>query len=103
MRFMNTRQRILYAQDANEIYALLREALSALSPDELALLPDACWRCLASPHDIHTAAVSCLHHDLKHRADPEVGTLVRQVAELLASASVRLSHIEHQRAQHAPA
>ena len=98
MRFKDIRQQLLYARNADEIYRLLSQALSGLSPLELAALPPECRDALASVHHIHTAAVTCLHHDLKHRSDPDVGELVRQVAEMYASASVRLSHIEHQRA-----
>jgi len=36
-----------------------------------------------------------LQCDLKYRGDRDIGELVRQLAELFASASVRLSQIEH--------
>ena len=51
---------------------------------------------LADRHaDLHEVAVSLLHCDLKHRGEPGAADLLRQLAELYAAASVRLSTIQH--------
>jgi hypothetical protein len=47
--------------------------------------------------DIHSAAVALLQCDLKHRGEEGVGELLRQLAELFSSASVRISQIRHSR------
>ena len=97
MRFQKARQQLLYARDETEILRLLRDAMADLTPVEIAVLPPEC-REVRDARALHDAAVGCLHHDLRCRADPEIGELIRQVAELYAAASVRLSHIQHQRA-----
>jgi hypothetical protein len=97
MRFKSARQQLLYARDEAEILRLLRHAMAELSAVEIAVLPPEC-RDIPDASALHDVAVSCLHHDLRCRADPEIGELIRQVAELYAAASVRLSHLHHQRA-----
>ena len=96
MRFKRTRELLLYARDEVEVLRLVRDAIAHLDPGELAALPPEC-RDIKKGESVHSAAVSCLHQDLRLRGDPDVGELVRQVAELYAAASVRLSHLEHQR------
>ena len=97
-RFRTPRELILTAYDTAEVERILTEALGHLTPQEIESLPIECRHVLIDRRtDIHTAAVELLQCDLKHRGDPGIGELARQLAELFASASVRLSQIEHRR------
>jgi len=89
---------ILTARDAQDVEHRLADALSQLAPEEVEALPLDCRHVVTDRRvDGHTAAVVLLQCDLKHRGEPGMGELMRQLAELFASASVRLSQIEHRR------
>lgn len=95
-RFKTSREALLVASNEHDIAQLLRDALGHIAPEELAQLPDDARYALADrQHDLHTAAVCLLQCDLKHRHDSTGAELLRQLAELFASASVRLSQLEH--------
>lgn len=97
-RFRSAREIILTAHDQAEVERVLMEALGQLAPQEIESLPIEGRQVLVDRRvDIHAAAVVLLQCDLRHRGDPEIGELTRQLAELFASASVRLSEIEHRR------
>jgi len=99
MRFRAARENILHAHTAHEVERILFDALGQVDPDELKTLPEESFPVVANRHtDIHHAAVTMLHCDLKHRGEGAMGELLRQIAELYASASVRISQIEHRRA-----
>lgn len=96
-RFRIPRELILTAQEG-QVERILTEALGGLTPEEIESLPVECRLLVTDPAvDIHTSAVTFLQSDLKYRGDTQIGELVRQLAELFASASVRLSQIEHRR------
>ena len=100
-RFKTSREALLVAANEREIAHLLRDALGQMTPDELRSLPEECRRALDGNHgDIHAAAVTLLHMDLKHRGEQGIGELLRQIGELYAAASVRLSLIQHRFPEH---
>lgn len=100
MRFKIPRQLLLTAVSGQEIKRILFEAVGQVDPQELQALPSECLAFIADRHaEIHDAAVTLLHSDLKHRGEEGVGDLLRQLAELYASASVRLSQIAHRGAR----
>jgi len=92
-RFKSSREGLLAARDEREIRRILNEALADLTPEEVKSLPRESQLAIAES-DLHGAAVMMLRCDLMHRGEPGTGDLLRQVAELYASASVRLSQIE---------
>jgi hypothetical protein len=95
-RFRTVREIILTARDAQGVERALEDALARLAPEEIAALPRDCREAVLDRRaDLHAAAVTLLQCDLKYRGDRDIGELVRQLAELFASASVRLSQIEH--------
>lgn len=95
-RFKTSREALLVASNEPEIQHLLRDAMGQMTPDELASLPDeARFALLDREADVHTAAVTLLQCDLKHRGEQGIGELLRQIGELYACASVRLSQIRH--------
>ena len=100
-RFKTSREMLLAARDEREIRRILNEALSDLTPEEVKALPKESRLAMAES-DLHGAAVMMLRSDLMHRGEPGTGDLLRQVAELYASASVRLSQIERRDAKPAP-
>lgn len=100
-RFKTSRERLLAAREEREIRRVLNEALADVSPEEVQSLPKECQLAIAES-DLHAAAVMMLRCDLMHRGEPGSGDLLRQVAELYASASVRLSQIERRDAKPAP-
>lgn len=98
MRFQIFRKNVLAARSDEEIVRAIKDALAMVKTDELAKLPEEAQDVLVhKPTDLHSSAVTLLHCDLAHRGEPERGDLLRQLAELYASASVRLSMIEHRR------
>ena len=97
-RFRTPRELILTAPDRSEVERILMEALAQVTPQEIASLPIECRPVVIDRRaDTHDAAVLLLQCDLKYRAEPESGELVRQLAELFPSASVRLSQLDHRR------
>ena len=100
-RFKTSREMLLAARDEREIRRVLNEALAGLAPEEVESLPKEAKLAIAE-NDLHAAAVMMLRSDLTHRGEPGTGELLRQVAELYASASVRLSQIERRDAKPAP-
>ncbi len=90
------RQGVLEAREERAIAHLLQSAIADISDEEMRTLPEECRGALAAG-DIHSAAVMLLRSDLAHRGEPVMGELLRQLAELYATASVRLSLIEHHR------
>jgi hypothetical protein len=98
MRFRAAREHILNALSTESVERVLFDALGQVDPEELKALPEECLPILANRHaDLHESAVSLLHFDLRHRDEGAKGELLRQIAELYASASVRISQIEHRR------
>ena len=96
MRFKISRAQILSAASGREVERILFDAIGQVDPAELKALPAETLSVLGNRHaDLHDAAVTMLHADLKHRGEPGMGELLRQLAELYASASVRLSQIQH--------
>lgn len=100
-RFKSSREMLLVAQDEREIRRILNGALADVTPEEMRTLPRESQLAIAES-DLHGAAVMMLRCDLMHRGEPGTGDLLRQLAELYASASVRLSQIEHRGARPAP-
>jgi hypothetical protein len=95
-RFRTVREIILTARGAQDVDRALSDALGRLAPEEIAALPRDCREAVLDRRaDLHVAAVTLLQYDLKYRGDRDIGELVRQLAELFACASVRLSQIEH--------
>ena len=92
-RFKSSRASILAAKNEREVRRVLEEAVSGLDGEEMRSLPDECQRALTEK-DLHAAAVLMLRCDLMHRGEAQAGELLRQLAELYASASVRLSQLE---------
>ena len=102
-RFKTNRELLLTSTSQQEIARILFDAVGQVDPDELKTLPEECVSVATNRHaDIHDAAVTLLHSDLKHRGDEGMGELLRQLAELYAAASVRLSQIEHRWSGQAP-
>jgi len=97
-RFITSRELILSAREEPEVERLVTEALGHLAPEEVESLPPECRYVVVDRRvDIHSAAVALLQCDLKHRGEEGVGELLRQLAELFSSASVRISQIRHSR------
>jgi hypothetical protein len=95
-RFKTSREALWVASTERDIKHLLRDALGQMTPEELASLPhEARFAMIDREPDVHTAAVALLQCDLKHREEGDGAQLLRQVAELYASASVRLSQLQH--------
>jgi hypothetical protein len=98
MRFRSVREEILDAHSVEGVERVLFDALGRIEPDELKTLPEECLAIVANRRtDIHETAVTLLHCDLRHRGEGLMAELLRQLAELYASASVRISQIEHRR------
>lgn len=97
-RFKPSREMLLTAQDEREIRRTLNGALAEVSPEEMKSLPKECQLAIAE-RDLHSAAVLVLRCDLMHRGEPGTGDLLRQLAELYAAASVRLSQLERRDAR----
>ncbi len=92
-RFRAPRETLLIAREESEIQRILSDALATLLPDEIDALPAECTRALAMvASDLPAAAVILLQQDLRHHGDSR-GKLLRQLAELHAAASVRLTQI----------
>ena len=97
-RFRTTREQILTARQQEDVDRLVQEAVAHLSPEEIKSLPQECRSVIAGgERDIHSAAVVLLQCDLRYRGEPGIGETLRQLAELFACASVRVSQIEHRR------
>ena len=97
MRFQLPRAHILSATSEREVERILFDAIGQIDPEELRVLPEEALPVLANLHaDIQESAVTLLHCDLRHRGDATAASeLLRQVAELYAWASVRISQIRH--------
>jgi hypothetical protein len=96
MRFRAYREAILHARNEREVEIIVRGAIGTLTPEELDVLPEECRKLLFQSNvDIHTVAVELLQCDLRHRGERETGDLTRQIAELYAWASVRVSALAH--------
>jgi hypothetical protein len=96
MRFQTPRAQILSASSEREVERVLYDAVGQVDPEELKTLPEDVLPVLGKLRgDVHDAAVTLLHCDLKHRGEEGVSDLLRQLAELYASASVRISRLRH--------
>lgn len=99
--FKQFRQAVLTAADARAVRGALLECLTEMRA-EISLLPPECQAALAEREaDIDVVAMTLLHADMAFKGDPAVGAVLRDVANVYAAASVRLTqiHTRHQAAQ----
>lgn len=96
MRFAKMRQALLIARDERQIAQVLRDGIAAVTAEEMETLPPECriiMLATGDDRDIHGDAVTLLQADLSQRGDPGVGELLRELGEVYAAASVRLSQL----------
>jgi hypothetical protein len=94
-RFLKWRDAISMAPDHTALAKLMVEYVETIAPDLRERLPMPCQRVLKHPDDISSAAVTLLQTELTYRGDPEIGTLLHEVAHTFASAAFRVGQLNN--------
>jgi hypothetical protein len=101
-RFAKWRDSIQTSPDARSVAALMREYVACIPREETVALPLACRRLLEDPDlDLQSTAVALLQADLSYQGHAEGASLLHEISQTFAAASIRLSQL-HGRAEPTP-
>jgi hypothetical protein len=94
-RFLKWRDSISATRDHDALLQVMADYVNTIPVELRARLPVACQHVLKHPSDIQGAAVTLLQTELTFKGDPEIATILHEIAHTFASASFRLGQLNN--------
>jgi hypothetical protein len=91
------REAVQTAQNAAAVQGVMRVFVESIPPAVIAALPVECQRALVDT-DIQRAAVALLHCELGFKGDTTTADMLRETAQIYATASQRIARLSTERA-----
>jgi hypothetical protein len=89
-----SRSAILSARDAASVHKAVNDYAQSIAPGDFESLPAPVRQALTQPIDIRGAAVTLLNSELGRVGDSDLGEILRDTANVLSIASMKLGQIE---------
>ena len=94
-RFLKWREAISLAPDHSALITLMQDYVNTIPAEQRGRLPMECQRALRFPDDVSGAAVTLLQTELTYSGDPEVASILHEIAHTFASAAFRLGQLNN--------
>ena len=94
-RFLKWRDSISTTRDHASLIQLMADYVETIPAEQRARLPVACQHVLKHPSDVQGAAVTLLQTELTFQGDPEIATILHEIAHTFASASFRMGQLNN--------
>jgi len=94
-RFLKWRESISAARDFPALVQIMVDYVDTIPLENRARLPNPCQQVLKHPADVQGAAVTLLQTELTFNGDPEVASILHEIAHTFASASFRAGQLNN--------